>query len=29
MAAVDKILARTNPDPVGPEFMAPPNQLGA
>jgi aryl-alcohol dehydrogenase-like predicted oxidoreductase len=29
MAAIDKILARVIPDPVGPEFMAPPNQLAA
>jgi aryl-alcohol dehydrogenase-like predicted oxidoreductase len=29
MAAIEKILARTIPDPVGPEFMAPPDQLAA
>jgi aryl-alcohol dehydrogenase-like predicted oxidoreductase len=29
MAAIDKILARAIPDPVGPEFMAPPDQLAA
>jgi len=27
MAEIDAILARTIPDPVGPEFMAPPDQL--
>lgn len=29
MAAIDRILARAIPDPVGPEFMAPPDQLVA
>ena len=29
MAAIDAILARTIPNPVGPEFMAPPDQLAA
>lgn len=29
MAAIEKILARAIPDPVGPEFMAPPDQLAA
>jgi len=29
MAAIDTILARAIPDPVGPEFMAPPDQLAA
>lgn len=29
MAAIDEILARAIPDPVGPEFMAPPDQLVA
>jgi aryl-alcohol dehydrogenase-like predicted oxidoreductase len=29
MAAIDGILARAIPDPVGPEFMAPPDQLAA
>lgn len=29
MAAIDKILARTIPDSIGPEFMAPPDQLAA
>jgi aryl-alcohol dehydrogenase-like predicted oxidoreductase len=29
MAAIDNILAREIPDPVGPEFMAPPDQLAA
>ena len=29
MATIDKILARAIPDPVGPEFMTPPDQLAA
>ncbi|HZF28026.1 MAG TPA: aldo/keto reductase [Gammaproteobacteria bacterium] len=29
MAAIDEILARAIPNPVGPEFMAPPDQLAA
>jgi aryl-alcohol dehydrogenase-like predicted oxidoreductase len=29
MTAIDAILARAIPDPVGPEFMAPPDQLAA
>jgi aryl-alcohol dehydrogenase-like predicted oxidoreductase len=29
MAAIDKTLARAIPDPVGPEFMAPPDHLAA
>lgn len=29
MAEIDKILARAIPDPVGPEFMAPPDRLAA
>jgi aryl-alcohol dehydrogenase-like predicted oxidoreductase len=29
MAAIDAIVARAIPDPVGPEFMAPPDQLAA
>ena len=29
MAAIDRILARAIPEPVGPEFMAPPDQLVA
>jgi hypothetical protein len=29
MSAIDRILARAIPDPVGPEFMAPPDQLAA
>lgn len=29
MSAIDGILARAIPDPVGPEFMTPPDQLAA
>jgi aryl-alcohol dehydrogenase-like predicted oxidoreductase len=29
MAEIDQILARTIKDPVGPEFMAPPDRLAA
>ena len=29
MAAIDAILAESVKDPVGPEFMAPPDQLAA
>jgi aryl-alcohol dehydrogenase-like predicted oxidoreductase len=29
MAGIDRILARAIPDPVGPEFMAPPDRLAA
>ena len=29
MAEIDRILKRTVKDPVGPEFMAPPDRLAA